>query len=147
MNPLEWNLIDIYNFIHGWIHGAYVSDTVMLLALTIVDTVLAVGWRIRKGKPIWSNRLKSGLLFNVALSFLPELVGIAFYAIPEHTSNLLLFVIECLTIFIALAQLQSILANAVLFGIKIPKWFEPFYNAIIRPEVENKNDKDKKEGD
>lgn len=142
MNPLEWNLIDIYNFIHSWIHGSYVSDSIMLLVLAIVDTVLGVGWRVKNGRPIWSNKFKSGLIFNVGLCMVPQLVGVAFYHIPEHSSNLLLFVIEVLTIFIAVAQLQSILANAVLFGIKIPKWFEPFYKVIIQPEVEKKENKD-----
>lgn len=145
MNPLEWNIIDIYNAVHGWLHGAYVSDSIMLLSLTIVDTVLGVGWRIRKGRPVWSNRFKSGLLFNVTLSFLPQLVGVAFNIIHEPQTDLLLFVIECLTIFIALSQLQSILANAVLFGIKIPGWFKPFYDAIILPEVEKKDDREKEE--
>lgn len=145
MNPLEWNLIDIYNFVHPIIHGAYVSDSIMLLCLTIVDTVLGVGWRIRKGRPVWSNRFKSGLLFNVTLSFLPQLVGVAFHMIHEPKSQLLMFVIESLTIFIALSQLQSIFANAVLFGIKIPKWFKPFYDAIILPEVEKKDDTQEKE--
>lgn len=145
MNPLEWSITDIYNFVHPVIHGAYISDSVMLLCLAIVDTVLGVGWRIRKGRPVWSNRFKSGLLFNVTLSFLPQLVGVAFNMIHESNTNLLLFVIECLTIFIALSQLQSILANAVLFGIKIPKWFKPFYDAIILPEVEKKDDTKKEE--
>ncbi len=144
INPLEWNIIDIYNAVHGFIHGAYVSDSIMLLCLTIVDTVLGVAWRIRKGRPVWSNRFKSGLIFNIGLCMLPQLVGVAFYKIPEHTSNLLLFVIEVLTIFIAVAQIQSILANAVLFGIKIPKWFEPFYDALIASEVNEKENRDQK---
>lgn len=142
MNPLEWNIIDIYNFVHNWIHNAYVSDSIMLLCLTIVDTVLGVSWRIKKGRPIWSNRFKSGLVFNIGLCMLPQLVGVCFYKIPQHSSNLLLFVIEVLTIFIALAQIQSILANAVLFGIKVPSWFKPFYNAILDAEVEQKKNTD-----
>jgi len=112
----------------------------MLLSLALVDTVLAIGWRIKKGRPIWSNTLKGGLLFNVVLSFLPQLVGVAYNVIHEP-NNMLMFVVECLTIFIALAQLQSIFANAVLFGIKVPDWLMKYYKILIEPEVEKKEAK------
>lgn len=141
MNIGEVNLNDIYNVIHPYLYGSYVSDSLLLLTLAIIDTVLAVAWRIKKGKPIWSKRLKSGLLFNVALSLLPQIIGVAYNQIHEP-SQLLLLTIEAVTIFIALSQLQSILANAVLFGIKIPKWAMKWYNSIIGPEVEEKKHKD-----
>lgn len=140
METLDVSIIDIYNAVHGWVHGAYVSDSIMLLSLALVDTVLAVGWRIKKGRPIWSNTLKGGLLFNVVLSFLPQLVGVA-YNVVHEPNNLLMFVVECLTIFIALAQLQSIFANAVLFGIKVPGWLMKYYKILIEPEVEKKEAK------
>lgn len=139
---MDVSLIEIYNAVHGWLHGAYVSDSLMLLSLAIVDTVLAISWRLKKGRPIWSNTLKGGLCFNVVLSFLPQLVGVAYNRIHEPNTNLLLFVVECLTIFIALAQLQSIFANAVLFGIKVPKWLEKYYKILIEPEVEKKENKE-----
>lgn len=143
MNIGEVSLNDIYNVIHPYLHGSYVSDSLLLLTLAIIDTVLAVAWRIKKGKPIWSKRLKSGLVFNVALSFLPQIIGVAYNQIHEP-SQLLLLTIEAVTIFIALAQLQSILANAVLFGIKVPKWAMKWYDVIIGPEVEEKKHKDAK---
>lgn len=143
MNIGEVSLNDIYNVIHPYLHGAYVSDSLLLLTLAIIDTVLAVAWRIKKGKPIWSKRLKSGLLFNVALSFLPQIIGVAYNQIHEP-SHLLLITIEAVTIFIAVAQLQSILANAVLFGIKVPKWAMKWYEVLIEPEVEEKKHKDAK---
>lgn len=143
MNIGEVSLNDIYNIVHPYLYGSYVSDSLLLLTLAIIDTVLAVAWRIKKGKPIWSKRLKSGLVFNVALSFLPQIIGVAYNQIHEP-SHLLLITIEAVTIFIALAQLQSILANAVLFGIKVPKWAMKWYDVIIAPEVEEKKHKDAK---
>lgn len=139
----EVSLSDIFNFIHPHLNGAYVSDSLFLLTLAIIDTVLGVAWRIKLGKPIWSSRLKSGLLFNVVLSFLPQIIGVAYNQIHEP-SQLLLLAIELVTIFIALAQLQSILANAVLFGIKVPKWAMKWYNVLIESEVEEKKHKDNK---
>lgn len=143
MNIDEVSLNDIYNVIHPYLYGSYVSDSLFLLTLAIIDTVLAVAWRIKQGKPLWSNRLKSGLIFNVALSFLPQIVGVAYNQIHEP-SHLLLLTIEGVTIFIGLAQLQSILANAVLFGIKVPKWAMKWYSVLIEPEVEEKKHKDEK---
>lgn len=143
MNIGEVSLNDIYNVVHPYLHGGYVSDSLFLLTLAIIDTVLAVAWRIKKGKPIWSKRLKSGLIFNVALSFLPQMIGVCYNQIHEP-SPLLLVTLEGVTIFIGLAQLQSILANAVLFGIKVPKWAMKWYSVFIEPEVEDKKHKDVK---
>lgn len=143
MDIAEVNLNDIYNVIHPYLHGSYVSDSLFLLTLAIIDTVLAVAWRIKQGKPLWSNRLKSGLIFNVVLSFLPQLIGVAYNQIHEP-SPLLLLTLEGVTIFIGLAQLQSILANAVLFGIKVPKWAMKWYSVLIEREVEEKKHKDEK---
>lgn len=143
MNIAEVSLNDIYNVVHPYLHGAYVSDSLFLLTLAIIDTVLAVAWRIKQGKPLWSNRLKSGLIFNVALSFLPQIIGVGYNQIHEP-SPLLLVTLEGVTIFIGLAQLQSILANAVLFGIKVPKWAMKWYSVLIEPEVEDKKHKDVK---
>lgn len=142
MNIGEVSLNDIYNLVHPYLNGSYVSDSLLLLSLAIIDTVLAVAWRIKQEKPIWSKRLKSGLVFNVALSFLPQIIGVAYNQIHDP-SALLLLAIEGVTICIGLAQLQSILANAVLFGIKVPKWAMTWYNILIEPEVEEKKHKDK----
>lgn len=143
MNIGEVSINDIYNVIHPYLHGGYVSDSLFLLTLAIIDTVLAVAWRIKQGKPLWSNRLKSGLIFNVALSLLPQIIGV-FYNQIHEPSPLLLLTIEGVTIFIGLAQLQSILANTVLFGIKVPKWAMKWYSVLIEPEVEEKKHKDVK---
>lgn len=146
MNIGEVNLADIFNVVHPLLHGSYVSDSLFLLTLAIIDTVLAVAWRIKKEKPIWSNRLKSGLVFNIALSFLPQIIGVMYNQIHEP-SHLLIVTLEAVTIFIGLAQLQSILANAVLFGIKVPKWAMQWYQILIEPEVEEKKSKDDKRSD
>lgn len=143
MNIGEVSLNDIYNVVHPYLHGSYVSDSLFLLTLAIIDTVLAVAWRIKQEKPIWSSRLKSGLVFNVFLSLLPQIIGVAYNQIHEP-SHLLLVTLEAVTIFIGLAQLQSILANAVLFGIKVPKWAMKWYTILIEPEVDEKKHKDSK---
>lgn len=140
----EVSLNDIFNVVHPYLYGAYVSDSLLLLSLAIIDTVLGVAWRIKEGEPIWSKRLKSGLIFNIVLSLLPQVIGMAYNQIHDP-SHLLLLVIEAVTIFIALAQLQSIIANAVLFGIKVPKWAMKWYNVLIEPEVEEKKHKDNKD--
>lgn len=143
MDIAEVSINDIYNIVHPLFGEAYVSDSLFLLTLAIIDMVLAVAWRIKKGKPIWSKRLKSGLIFNVALSFLPQIIGVLSNQIHEP-SSLILITLEAVTIFIGLSQLQSILANAVLFGIKVPKWAMKWYNILIEPEVEEKKHKDNK---
>lgn len=141
MNIGEVSLNDIYNIVHPYLHGSYVSDSLFLLTLAIIDTVLAVAWRIKQGKPLWSNRLKSGLIFNVGLSFLPQIIGVMYNQIHKP-SHLLLMTIEAVTIFIGISQLQSILANTVLFGIKVPKWAMKWYKVLIEAEVEEKKHKD-----
>lgn len=138
---MDVSLQDIYNVVHPYLAGGYVSDSLLLLTLAIIDTVLAIAWRIKKGKPIWSKRLKSGLVFNICLSCLPQIIGVVHNRIHDP-SPLLMFVVEAVTIFIALAQLQSILANTVLFGVKVPKWAMKWYYILIEPEVEDKKHKD-----
>lgn len=138
---MDVSLQDIYNVVHPYLAGGYVSDSLLLLTLAIIDTVLAIAWRIKKGKPIWSKRLKSGLVFNICLSCLPQIIGVMYNRIHDP-SPLLMFVVEAVTIFIALAQLQSILANTVLFGVKVPKWAMKWYYILIEPEVEDKKHKD-----
>lgn len=138
---MDVSLQDIYNVVHPYLAGGYVSDSLLLMTLAIIDTVLAIAWRIKKGKPIWSKRLKSGLVFNICLSCLPQIIGVMHNRIHDP-SPLLMFVVEAVTIFIALAQLQSILANTVLFGVKVPKWAMKWYYILIEPEVEDKKHKD-----
>lgn len=140
---MDVSLQDIYNAVHPYLAGGYVSDSLLLLTLAIIDTVLAVAWRIKAGRPIWSNRLKSGLVFNIGLCFLPQIIGVMYNQIHEP-SPLLMLTVEAVTIFIALAQIQSIVANTVLFGVKIPNWLKKWYEILIEPEVEDKKHKDDK---
>lgn len=137
MDIVDISIQDIFNFIHPLINGGYVSDTIFLLCLTIIDTVLGVAWRVKQEKKILSKRLKAGLIFNLGLAFLPELLGVALGYV-HHPTALIMCVIEAVTIFVACAQIQSILANAVLYGIKIPKWAHKIYEVIIEPEVQEK---------
>lgn len=143
MDIVDISIQDVFNFIHPLINGGYVSDTIFLLCLTIIDTVLGVAWRVKQEKKILSKRLKAGLIFNLGLAFLPELLGVALGHI-HNPSGLIIFVIEAVTIFVACAQIQSILANAVLYGIKIPGWAHKIYEVIIEPEVEEKQNREQK---
>ena len=140
---MDVSLQDIYNVVHPWLHGNYVSDSVMLLVLAVVDTILGVAWRVKKGRPILSNKLKSGIIFNFGLCFIPQLVGLAFNYI-HGDAPLLMFVCEALTIFIAIGQLQSIMANVVLYGMQIPKWLQKPYEMFLEAEVKEKENRDKK---
>lgn len=140
---MDISLQDIYNVVHPWLHGNYVSDSVMLLVLAVVDTIIGVAWRVKKGRPILSNKLKSGIIFNFGLCFIPQLVGVAFNHI-HGDAPLLLFVVEALTIFIAIGQLQSIMANVVLYGISIPKWLQKPYEMFLEAEVKEKENRDTK---
>lgn len=140
---MDISLQDIYNVVHPWLHGNYVSDSVMLLTLAVVDTILGVAWRVKRGRPILSNKLKSGIVFNFGLCFIPQLVGVAFNHI-HGDAPLLTFVCEALTIFIAIGQLQSIVANVVLYGIQIPKWLQKPYEMFLEAEVHEKENRDKK---
>lgn len=140
---MDISLQDIYNTVHPWLWGNYVSDSVMLLTLAIVDTILGVAWRVKRGRPLLSNKLKSGIIFNFGLCFIPQLLGLAFNHIHGDVP-LLMFVSEVLTIFISIGQLQSIMANIVLYGIQIPKWAQKSYEMFLEAEVEEKKNRDKK---
>lgn len=140
---MDISIQDIYNTLHPWLGGNYVSNSVMLLTLAIVDTILGVAWRVKRGRPILSNKLKSGIIFNFGLCFIPQLVGLSFHHI-HGDAPLLMFVCEALTIFISIGQLQSIMANVVLYGIQIPKWLQKPYEMFLEAEVEEKKNRDKK---
>lgn len=140
---MDISLQDIYNTVHPWLSGNYVSNSIMLLTLAIVDTILGVAWRVKRGRPILSNKLKSGIIFNFGLCFIPQLVGVAFNHI-HGDAPLLMFVCEALTIFISIGQLQSIMANIVLYGIQIPKWLQKPYEMFLEAEVEEKKNRDEK---
>ena len=140
---MDISIQDIYNTIHPWVGGNYVSNSVMLLTLAIVDTILGVAWRVKRGRAILSNKLKSGIIFNFGLCFIPQLVGLSFHHI-HGDAPLLMFVCEALTIFISIGQLQSIMANVVLYGIQIPKWLQKPYEMFLEGEVEEKKNRDKK---
>lgn len=143
---MDISLQDIYNNLHPWLGGNYVSNSVMLLTLAIVDTILGVAWRVKRGRPILSNKLKSGIIFNFGLCFIPQLVGVAFNHI-HGDAPLLMFVCEILTIFISIGQLQSIMANIVLYGIQIPKWAQKPYEMFLEAEVKEKKNRDKNKED
>lgn len=140
---MDISLQDIYNMVHPWLHGNFVSASVTLLTLAFVDTILGVAWRVKRGRPILSNKLKSGIIFNFGLCFIPQLVGLAFNHI-QGDAPLLLVVTEALTIFIGIGQLQSIIANIVLYGIQIPKWAQKPYEMFLEAEVREKENRDKK---
>lgn len=143
---MDISLQDVYNTVHPWLAGNYVSNSIMLLTLAIVDTILGVAWRVKRGRPILSNKLKSGIIFNFGLCFIPQLVGVSFNHI-HGDAPLLMFVCEALTIFISIGQLQSIMANVVLYGIQIPKWLQKPYEMFLEAEVSEKKNRAKNKED
>lgn len=112
------------------------NDTIFLFALTVLDTVLAIGWRIKQDHPLLSGNFKAGLLVNSVLSLLPYAMGI----LNDHTPHdePLNVLIPIFALGIAIMMLQSIMANAVLYGVKIPNWAQGFYDKFLSAEVEKK---------
>lgn len=121
------------------------NDTILLFALTILDTVLAMGWRIKQDHPLLSGNFKAGLLVNSVLSLLPYAMGI----LNDHTPHdePLNILIPIFALGITIMMTQSIMANAVLYGVKIPTWAQGFYDKFLSAEVEKKRIKVAKQED
>lgn len=112
--------------------------TIALFCLSILDTVLGIAWRIKKGKGLTSRRLLGGLWQNIGMSSVPYLLQL--FASLDDKPNALLFHTMILIIagFVALALCQSIVANALLAGIHIPTKLERFLREYLDDEIELK---------
>lgn len=129
----KMNLTDFVNYFNDG-----VTDSGILMILVLIDTAVAVSYHYAKGNGFVSNRLLSGLIRNLVLSFMPSLVtGIS--AFRPRTDTLYQYLAMILTIYIGYAIIQSILAYMNLWGVKLPSWL----NDLLSQEIKDKENKGK----
>ena len=127
------NLTDFVNYFNDG-----VTDSGILMILVLIDTAVAVSYHYAKGNGFVSNRLLSGLIRNLILSFMPSLVtGIS--AFRPRADTLYQYLAMILTIYIGYAIIQSILAYTALWGVKLPSWL----NDMLSQEIKDKENKGK----
>ena len=115
-----------------------VTDSGILMILVLIDTAVAVSYHYAKGNGFVSNRLLSGLIRNLVLSFMPSLItGIS--TLRPRTDTLYQYLAMILTIYIGYAIIQSILAYTSLWGVKLPSWL----NDLLSQEIKDKENKGK----
>ena len=98
-------------------NGADITNILIVFAL--VDIILGVSWRLKDGCKLSSRIFLSGIVQNVGLSLLPLLMQV----LEDLTNNDVKFYqlsMWILGVFIILALIQSIIANALLCGLKLP---------------------------
>lgn len=124
------------NFVNYFNDG--VTDSGILMILVLIDTSVAVSYHYAKGSGFVSNRLLSGLIRNLVLSFMPSLItGIS--TLRPRTDTLYQYLAMILTIYIGYAIIQSILAYMNLWGVKLPTWL----NDMLSQEIKDKENKGK----
>ena len=129
----KMNLNDFVNY-----YNDGVTDSGILMILVLIDTAVAVSYHYAKGSGFVSNRLLSGLIRNLVLSFMPSLItGIS--ALRPRTDTLYQYLAMILTIYIGYAIIQSILAYMNLWGVKLPTWL----NDLLSQEIKDKENKGK----
>lgn len=116
-----------------------VNDSSVLFVLVVLDTILGVSWRIAKSKPIISNILFSGLVRNLGCACLPLILH--FFNYLSNDSTLFNVVIPLFGFAIFCGLLQSVIANAVLCGVKIPPFLEDLYKKFFLAEQESKENR------
>lgn len=116
-----------YNFLGYW--GNALNDTSVLITMTILDTILGISWRVKKRRPIISNVFLSGLIKNLGCSLLPAFLHVI--SIFSNDNTLLNITIPIIGFGIFAAILQSIVANAVLCGVKIPESLKKWYDRLF----------------
>lgn len=115
-----------------------VTDSGILMILVLIDTAVAVSYHYSKGSGFVSNRLLSGLIRNLVLSFMPSLItGIS--TLRPRTDTLYQYLAMILTAYIGYAIIQSILAYTSLWGVKLPDWL----NNMLSQEIKDKESKGK----
>lgn len=130
---IKMNITDFVNYFNDG-----VADTGILMILVLIDTAVAVSYHYAKGNGFVSNRLLSGLIRNLILSFMPSLItGIS--ALRPRSDTLYQYLAMILTIYIGYAIIQSILAYMNLWGVKLPTWL----NDLLSQEIKDKQNKGK----
>lgn len=110
--------------------------TMFLIYMVIVDTVLALLYRVTKGQPLWSSRFLTGLSLNITISMLPLLFWLLNHVVFVGSTQVWLDMVSAiLTVAFAAAFLQSILANWFLMGYAFPAALEPFVKKYLGEEL------------
>lgn len=110
-----------------------VSDSGLLFILVLIDTILAITYCFKVKKPVLSGELLSGLLRNFLLCFMP--IAVNYLSVLRPRTDGIYALVACiLTLFIAYAIIQSILAYANLWGLNLPDWLKN----IIKGEIKEK---------
>lgn len=113
-----------------------IADTGILYILVIVDTVLAISYKIKENKGLMSNVLLAGLFRNVILAMLPSIITWLSIMRPR-TDNTYTYIIALFSIMIGAGIIQSILANINLLGIKYPQWLMDWLSKELSNKVNN----------
>lgn len=110
------------------------SDTGILMILVLIDTVLAITYKMsKKASSFISSKMLSGLLRNLLLSIVPLMVTLISDLDPR-TDDLYAILSFIFFIFIAWAILVSIISYTSLLGIKYPEWLLK----LLTGEIESK---------
>lgn len=111
-----------------------VSDSGILFILVLVDTILAITYCFKAKKPVLSGELLSGLLRNFLLCFMP--IAVSYLATLRPRTDGIYALIACiLTLFIAYAIVQSILAYMTLWGLNLPNWLKNIIEGEIKEKI------------
>lgn len=113
-----------------------ISDSGILFILVLIDTILALTYCFKVKKPVLSGELLSGLLRNFLLCFMP--IAVSYLAVLRPRTDGIYALIACiLTLFIAYAIMQSILAYANLWGLNLPDWLKNIIEGEIKEKIGN----------
>ena len=110
------------------------SDTGILMILVVIDTVLAITYKMsKKSASFISSKMLGGLLRNLVLSIVPLMVALI-SALDPRTDGLYAVLSFIFFVFIAWAILVSIISYTSLLGIKYPEWLLK----LLMGEIESK---------
>ena len=112
------------------------TDAGLLLILVVIDTTLALTYRMGTDKKFISSKMLSGILRNAILSVIP--LGIrALSFIEPRQDDLYKILSAFFFVFISWSIIVSILSYVSLLGIKYPAWLLKILGAEINAKGGN----------
>lgn len=120
------DLLNFFNFVLKNMNG--LTESVLLIHIVLIDTILGNRWRFSKGMLRISSHALNGLLQHLAMSCIPLMFYLTKVALSKFDhSNLVLFDYLSTIVFIFFAYwfIISVIANVKLSGYKIPKILDP----------------------
>lgn len=127
--------MDVANILSHLMDGGI--DTMLLLVLVLIDTVLGTSQSIKNGKSVLSRVFLSGLFRNVILCFVPYLISLI--GNFKNSNDMIIFgtLPAVYSILFAYAILESIMANLNILGVKLPEKLIK----LLSDEIESKQEK------